>query len=347
MKKIIYLFIKIWIKTSLHLYYRRIKVFGLANIPIDKPVMFLPNHQNALLDPLLIAVDCNRKPYFLTRSDVFKSSILNHLFELVRMIPIYRIRDGRDSLKNNDEVFDKCVKLLLQKESLLMFPEANHGLKRQIRPLSKGFSRILFKAFEHDPNLDVQIVPVGLNYVDAENFPDEVAIYFGKPISAHGFYDSKKLRESVEELKTVVSEELKTLTIHIDSEESYYDIIEKLEGQEVDYLDPEKTNSILAKLNVIEDEPIGKPDKSLVSRGFRMLFYWFNFPIILIWKLLVKPKVPEPEFTTTFRFAVCVMLFPVFYLLIYLVLGYIIGHEVAIMVLLIHFVFNLTYVKLL
>ena len=91
------------------------------------------------------------------------------------MIPIYRIRDGRESLKNNQAVFDLCSDLLQQKEAILMFPEANHNLKRRVRPLSKGFTRILFNTLLQAPETDIQIVPVGINYKDAVRFPDQVA----------------------------------------------------------------------------------------------------------------------------------------------------------------------------
>ncbi|MBM1106373.1 1-acyl-sn-glycerol-3-phosphate acyltransferase [Aurantibacter crassamenti] len=345
MKNIIYKLLKFWIRTSLHLYYGKIKLKGLENVPIDKPVLFLPNHQNALLDPLLIAVDCNRKPYFLTRSDVFKTSIFKSLFEVVRMIPIYRIRDGRDSLKYNDAVFEKCAKLLVHNESLLMFPEANHNLQRRVRPLSKGFTRILFRALELQADLDIQLVPVGLNYLKGEGFPDKVAIYFGKPIALQDVLIEKNERESIENIKQNVSQALQSLTTHI-AEDNYEETIEKLSANNADFLNPIQTNKLNSNLNSAQGSKQFSGGKSLFGKLLFPLFVLVNLPVILLWKLWLKPKVWEPEFTATLRFALSLIVFPIYYLLLFAVLSFSFGIEVSLSAVLALFVFNWAYVKL-
>lgn len=344
MKNISYHFIKIWIKASLHLYLGKIKIQGLENVPIHKPVLFLPNHQNALLDPLLIAVHCNRKPYFLTRSDVFKSSILNELFDLVRMIPIYRIRDGRESLKHNEPVFEKCAELLAKDESLLMFPEANHNLQRRVRPLSKGFTRILFKTLEQSPSLDIRLVPVGMNYLYGEDFPDKVAIYFGQDIAIQSLLHDEGQRAVTERIKYEVSQALQNLTIHI-PDENYAETLKKINDLGVDYLDPIATNAILKNLENHNKKTRIDSDKSLFGKIFWPLFIVLNLPVVLLWKLLVKPKVWEPEFTATLRFMLALLAFPVYYLLLFIGLSFWSGAVVALGALFTLFLFNWAYVK--
>jgi len=345
LKNFVYNLIKFWIKTSLHLYHGSITVKGLENVPADKPVLFLPNHQNALLDPLLIAVDCNRKPYFLTRSDVFKSSVLNRLFDLVRMIPIYRIRDGRDSLRHNEAVFERCAKLLSNNESLLMFPEANHNLKRRVRPLSKGFTRILFKTLEEDPSLDIRLIPVGFNYLYGEDFPDKVAIYFGKDIVLQKLLQEDDERATIEKIKYEVSEALKKLTTHI-PKENYQETIEKLDTLDADYLDPTQTNNILRDSESVRERTKVKPGKSLFGKVYLPFFLLLNLPVVLLWKLWMKPKVWEPEFTATLRFAIALVAFPIYYVLLFTGLSFWIGPLIAIGFVLALFVFNWGYVKL-
>ena len=77
-----------------HLFYRRIFVHGIENIPTDKPVIFAPNHQNALMDPLIILYTTPFQTYFLARADIFKRPMLRKLFTFFKMLPVYRIRDG-------------------------------------------------------------------------------------------------------------------------------------------------------------------------------------------------------------------------------------------------------------
>jgi len=322
-----------------------IRVKGLQNVPLDKPVLFLPNHQNALLDPLLIAVDCNRKPYFLTRSDVFKSSTFNKFFELIRMIPIYRIRDGRDSLKHNDAVFDKCAELLSENESLLMFPEANHNLKRRVRPLSKGFTRILFRALELEPELDIQLVPVGFNYLYGEDFPDRVAIHFGEAIALQDLISEKDQRTTIENIKAQVSKALQKLTTHI-PKENYQKTIETLDALGVDYLNPIQTNNLLKDSEGKQEIKKSRSGKSLFGKLLLPLFVLLNLPVVLLWKLWMKPKVWEPEFTATLRFSVALVAFPIYYLLVFVGLYFWTGPLVAIGLIITLFIFNCGYVKL-
>ena len=39
------------LRVALRVYYRRIEVAGLENVPRDSPVIFVLNHPNALVDP--------------------------------------------------------------------------------------------------------------------------------------------------------------------------------------------------------------------------------------------------------------------------------------------------------
>ncbi len=317
----LYWVLKHIIQFGLHCYHREILVYGLENIPKDKPVLFLPNHQNALIDVLLVGVTCNRKPYFLARSDVFAGGILNLLFKYVRMIPIYRIRDGRSTYPRMMRFLITALRVLGRSEAIVMFPEGNHSLRRRVRQLSKGFTRVLFRAVELSPQLDVQIIPVGLNYTNAEKFPGSTAIFYGEPISLQELCDKQDLPGSVVKIKNAVTTSLKTLTTHISSEEEYIKIANYLEAQKVNFLDPKYCNSLLKERAVVTNSV--KEKSSAVHRGvnvFNSIFFLLNLPLILLWRLVIKPMVPEAEFMGTFRFAVMFGGFLVYFSLLFIVL---------------------------
>jgi 1-acyl-sn-glycerol-3-phosphate acyltransferase len=340
-----------WVlKNSIHFglfcYHRKIQVHGLENVPKNKPVLFLPNHQNALIDVLLVGVHCNRKPYFLARSDVFRVRALNALFNYVRMIPIYRIRDGRNTLSKNSAVFDRCAHFLSNGEAIVMFPEGNHNLKRRVRSLSKGFTRVLFRALERFPELDIQLVPVGLNYEDAEKFPDSATLCYGKPISVQALYDKEDAQGSVVRIKEAVTVRLKTLTTHISPEVQYTEIANYLEAQKVDFLDPVKTNRLI-KQGVIGTSPVAETT-TLSSKKrsiFQMIFLFLNLPVILFWRLVVKPKVSEAEFMSTFRFAVSILGFFVYYIMLLTAFIVALNFWWALGIISFLCIFNLCYVK--
>lgn len=344
MKKLLYSSIKIVFKAALQLYFGKISISGLENVPVNKPVLFLPNHQNALLDPLLIVIDCNRKPYFLTRSDVFTNPFLKSIFAFFQMIPIYRIRDGRDSLKNNDAVFDYCTELLCKNEAILMFPEANHNQRRRVRTLSKGFTRILFNTLDKNPELDVQIVPVGLNYRNLVAFPDKAALFYGKPIAVKNIYNPKDLRSSVTELKEIVSTRLKKLTTHIEDENAYDTIVNKLDALKVNYMNPENVNQTIENLkagHIVE----GNNKAVWPNQILKAVFTVFNLPVILLWKAFVKPKVWEPEFSGTLRFVYSLLIYPIYFLSLFIILSSLTNSTIGVTSILGLFLFNWLYAR--
>ncbi|PKA97102.1 1-acyl-sn-glycerol-3-phosphate acyltransferase [Flavobacteriaceae bacterium MAR_2009_75] len=343
MKKLGYRLLKRYIKAALYLYYGKIEVHGLKNVPEEGPVLFLPNHQNALLDVLLIVVDCKRKPFFLTRSDVFTRPVLKRFFSFLLMIPIYRIRDGRKSLVKNEVIFDQCATLFKDGHAIVMFPEANHNLKRRVRNLSKGFTRILFNAIEKEGTQDIKIVPVGLNYRKAQVFPDEVSLYYGEPILVNDLYTVDDKPTSTVVVKEAVSNQLKWLTTHIEEEDRYDEIHTHLERAGIDFLDPQVANDAQKSLDGLNLNT--KENKTAIG-PLKLLFTVVNFPVIALWRFWAKPKVWEIEFMSTLRFAFAMISYPVYYLLLLLAVALLFNFTVSLITIVLLFVFNWAYVRL-
>lgn len=55
----------------LRLFYKTIVIEGKDNIPNNSPIIFAPNHQNALMDPLAVLYGSKRQIVFLARADIF------------------------------------------------------------------------------------------------------------------------------------------------------------------------------------------------------------------------------------------------------------------------------------
>jgi len=329
---------------GLYCYYREVQLHGMEKVPRNKPVMFLANHQNALLDPLVIASFTPFRSFFLTRSDVFTNRLFKQIFSFLRMLPIYRWRDGRDTLGKNEAIFKQCTRLLQNGEAILLFPEANHNIMRRVRPLSKGFTRILFAAFEEDPEIDIQLIPVGINYEKAEAFPDRVAFYFGDPISSRSLYNKDDLMGSVSAIKNSVSEALKVQTTHIDDINAYDQLQHFLDEVDIDYLKPGVVNEAVHNFQK-GTELSRKTHKRKKHRGWSFLFELLNWPMLLLWRKLFKPRITEIEFVSTFRFAFAFLVQPLFYLALWWLCTVLIDPLAATAIVLGHFLFNLAYVK--
>ena len=137
-----YLWYNFWryivVKIGLLLFYKNIKIIGKENLPKGKPILITPNHQNALIDALLIESYVPGTLFALTRSDAFSTKFISWFLRSLNMLPVYRVRDGLSSVTKNNAIFELCIKYLKDKHSVLIFPEASHDLRRRIRPLNKG-----------------------------------------------------------------------------------------------------------------------------------------------------------------------------------------------------------------
>ena len=330
---------------GLFCYFREIRLHGIEKVPVNRAVMFLANHQNALLDPLVIAALTPFRAHFLTRSDVFINPVVNQVFRFLRMLPVYRMRDGRDTLGRNQAIFEQCTNILQRKGYILLFPEANHNIMRRVRPLSKGFTRILFATLEKDPEMDVLLVPVGINYENAAGFPDRVAFYFGEPISSRALYDGDEISASVSRIREEVSEALKKRTTHIEGDMDYDEKQNYLDDLGVNYLDPGQTNRVLREYP--GGSKVGKQTRYTVwQKILKWLFLIINAPLLLIWKGLIKPRVDEVEFLSTFRFAYALIAQPIFYFFLWWVCHSLGNAFWASAIVSGHFLLSLLYVKL-
>ncbi|GAB1309518.1 hypothetical protein KH5_22010 [Urechidicola sp. KH5] len=314
MQRIWYLFVKVYIKLGLYAYYKNISVVGTEHIPKQGAVLFVCNHQNALIDPLLLATHTKRSLHFLTRAGVFGNAFLNKLFSSLQMLPIYRVRDGWQSLAKNQAIFDKCYNILAEEKSLLIFPEGSHNIIRRVRPLSKGFTRIVFGTLEKHPELQLQIVPVGMNFSSVSEHPSKVGIYFGAPILANNYLNKSNF-DATKDLKEEVHTAMSLLTTHIEGSQKHYDIvIESLTSKGVDFSKP------FTNFEIVKIKKNSKSKFNLIHLLFKILFAlpWF------IWNR-VQLKILEIEFKSTFRFALGITIFPIWILLSFVVINSIMG----------------------
>jgi len=283
---------------------------GKSNIPTDKPLLILGNHQSALIDPLLLAVSFKQFAYYLTRAGVFQKKLVKAILNSVNMLPVYRIRDGWGNISNNNPVFEQCVDLLATSHSIVIFPEGSHSLVRTVRPLSKGFTRIVLDTIERFPETDLHLLCVGFNYKDAVGFPDSSSVFFGKPIAIKPLLTDDTF-ENISILKNIVQNELEQLTVHIPTE-NYETTLSKLDDIGVDYLNPKTVNTCIQS-----DFKNCKSKVHSPSAFGRLLkpFAYFNLCLpVLFWRYVVKPKIKEPEFVATFRFAISMVLVPLWLL---------------------------------
>jgi 1-acyl-sn-glycerol-3-phosphate acyltransferase len=205
-------------------FYRKIIVMGAENINPDDHLIFAPNHQNALMDALAVLFTHKGQPVFLARADIFKRKVIASFLYFIKILPVYRIRDGFSSLKSNDEIFIKTIDVLKNKNGLVILPEGDHAGFRRLRQLKKGICRVAFHAGEATGfQLKIKIIPVGIEYSNYSRLRQVLTVVYGKPIEVSEYYQFYK--ESPEKalniLRDRLSTEIKKVMVHIESEDDY------------------------------------------------------------------------------------------------------------------------------
>jgi 1-acyl-sn-glycerol-3-phosphate acyltransferase len=259
-----YLFVKIGINT----FYKRFEATGQENVPYhNKPILFAINHQNAFLDPILTSVVGKQNTYYLTRADIFKKPFLNKLFRGIYMLPIYRQRDGGNTIEKNEGTFNECYDLLKENNIIIIFPEGNHSNKKNLRPIKKGLVRIAYGADnKYNNELDVKIVPVGLNYSEYAGFQSEFLINFGEPISINDYNLQKEQNESktVNTITEAISKGMSKQMVDIQKLD-YYEAIHEmlfLFPNQIKAAAGEKEDSLIAKFRA-QKQFISKIEKAI------------------------------------------------------------------------------------
>lgn len=294
---------------------KKIVVLNGEKIPKNEHLIYAAIHQNALMDILGPLYYLKKQPVFLARSDIFRKPFIARILYFLKILPIFRIRDGISALKNNDAIFLKTIDVIKNKNGLFILPEGHHEGKRRLKPLKKGIARIAFQAEEaNDFNLNIKIIPIGIDYGSYVNFRSTLVINFGEPLELSAFYDLYKenpargMNKMLEEL----SARFRELMIDIKNPD-FYELIDTLRDlyhyrmsshlSQKPRKQPDKffaDQKMVNILNEVSEKSPGileqlKPKVRKLSQGirsFNLRFWLFNrkvhpFPLLILKSLLL------------------------------------------------------------
>lgn len=174
------------IKSLVHLitntFFRRIDIVGEENIPLDGPVIFAGNHPNALMDGWLLTSRCGRWPvHFMANAKLWKYTILGKLLSASGAVPVQR-REEHDGEVDNSRAFERLFEVIEGGDCMGIFPEGVSHTESQLTRLKTGTARIALTVASRG-NVDVTIVPCGLNYIHRHRFRSQALIEFGEAIA--------------------------------------------------------------------------------------------------------------------------------------------------------------------
>ena len=317
MKLIVYLFLKNIFRYYNRIYFRSVKVYGKNNIPTDGGVIFSPNHQGALLDPLVLASLTKGKITSLTRSDIFGGPF-QWFLDAFYMLPVYRIRNGYSNLKKNDEIFTKCYDLLGLGKFMLMYSEEGDHNEYYLQNRSKGSSRLAFKAAQQNPGKKIYLQPVGINYGHHQQPQCTLHLVYGQPIEVSDFIDLKLNDvENISILKLELQNRMKACLWLPENTENYFIQKKKINKHttQVDF----KTLKTALKNNHTK-----MPEVKPKSKTRKVLIFLLSIPnIIPLWitRKIIR-KLEDIVFGSSLKYGLGVFLFPIWWLTTSIAIAY-------------------------
>jgi len=171
------------VRALVGLFYRRIEVSGLENVPRDGPVLLIANHNNGLVDPMIVLRALRRPVVFVAKSTLWKIPILHSLLDLLGCVPVVRKGEGEPgfSLKGeerNSASFERLAEELDRGGCVLIFPEGRSHSDPRLSEMRTGAARVLLLSKESPI-----VLPVGLWFEEKEIFRSDVLAKFGAPVA--------------------------------------------------------------------------------------------------------------------------------------------------------------------
>lgn len=179
-----YQVLKLIVGLGIRLYYREVRVKNKVNLKTEGPLIIIANHPNTLMDAMMLGYVCKQPIHYMAKATLFDSKFKMWLLRSLNMIPINRIGEGRVKGVSNQDSFEVCYEVLEKGKTLVVFPEGTSFQERQLRQLKSGTARIALTVESRNQNkLGLIVLPIGLNYSQAEKFKSSVLVNVGHGIS--------------------------------------------------------------------------------------------------------------------------------------------------------------------
>jgi len=179
----LYYLLRIWVWLGLKIYCRSIRTSQPHLLKFKGPLILACNHPNAFLDAIILGSLFHQPVHFLARGDAFRIPMIRKFLSALQLIPVYRLTEGKEYLNLNEASFDKCQQILNAGGIVLIFAEGLCLNQWMLRPMKKGTARIALAAMnEEGLSSSVGILPVSLNYNSFSSPGKKVLIHFGEMI---------------------------------------------------------------------------------------------------------------------------------------------------------------------
>jgi 1-acyl-sn-glycerol-3-phosphate acyltransferase len=186
---VLFFLLKLYARFAIKLYCRKITINKPEYLKVKGPVLLAANHPNSFLDGMILTTLFQENIYSLARGDAFKNPFFRRFLYWLHLRPVYRTSEGSENLTHNYTTFEACHDVFEKNGIVVIFSEGRCMNEWHLRPLRKGTARLAVSAWKK--NIDLTVIPVGINYNSFRNFGKNVVINFGEPIHKESVMDQQ------------------------------------------------------------------------------------------------------------------------------------------------------------
>ena len=210
----LYSLLKIYARIVINIFCRKIQITNKQLLSSKGPLLLAVNHPNSVLDAVIVDTLFDQPVYSLARGDAFTKKWIARILKALKILPVYREREGKEHLHRNYDTFDACLEIFKKNGIVLIFTEALCENEWHLRPLKKGTARLAATAWEE--GIPLHVLPIGLNYSSFRLLGKNVHVNIGD------FITQRKLKNSVLEDGKLLNEV--TENIEMQLKEIVYEI---------------------------------------------------------------------------------------------------------------------------
>lgn len=210
-----YRLFRLFARFLVGLFYRRVEVIGRERVPATGPLVVAANHQQGLMDGLLLAATLPRRLRPIAKAPLFRYPIIGQLARLAGAIPVHRRQDEGKGRVDNQAMFGAAHRALAEGEALLIFPEGVSQPEPALMPLRTGAARLVLGSGGGSGGRGgrATLLPVGLMFHEPGTFRvGSAVVLMGEPVPTEDF-DALPEEEAVRRLTARLEAALRRLIV--------------------------------------------------------------------------------------------------------------------------------------
>ncbi|MFQ5677075.1 MAG: 1-acyl-sn-glycerol-3-phosphate acyltransferase, partial [bacterium] len=204
---LLYRFIRVVVKTATAVFFQKIELRHVENVPRQGPVIFVANHPNSIMDALVMGLVTKRKVNYIGHAGLFSNKLKDWFLRSCGVIPVYRREDAPEKMDQNVFAFQACYEVLERGGTIGIFPEGTSDMLRKVKRLKTGAARIALEAEARNGyDLGVQIIPIGLYFFSRSRFRSRVLMNVGEPMKLRPYFQlyQKDKVMAVQEITNII-----------------------------------------------------------------------------------------------------------------------------------------------